>query len=162
MKKIGFIGMGNMAKALAAGFLATGKVRGEDMCAFAPNQDKLRQNAQSLGFLARPTALAVAEDSDLVIMACKPYQIEGVLAEPGVRDALSGKALVSVAIGWDWEKYAALVDPATRVQYVLPNTPAQVREGVFILEDKSSLTDEEQNWLEDLLGACGTVVKLPA
>ena len=162
MNKIGFIGMGNMAKALAAGFLATGKVRGEDMCAFAPNQDKLRQNAQSLGFSTRPTALSVAEDSDLVIMACKPYQIEGVLAEPGVREALAGKALVSVAIGWDWEKYAALVDPATRVQYVLPNTPAQVREGVFILEDKSSLTDEEQNWLEDLLGACGTVVKLPA
>ena len=30
MNKIGFIGMGNMAKALAAGFLATGKVRGEE------------------------------------------------------------------------------------------------------------------------------------
>ena len=72
MNKIGFIGMGNMAKALAAGFLATGKVRGEDMCAFAPNQDKLRQNAQSLGFSTRPTALSVAEDSERVIMACKP------------------------------------------------------------------------------------------
>ena len=99
MNKIGFIGMGNMAMALAAGFLETGRVQAENMCAFAPNQEKLRQNAQAVGFSACPSALAVVQKSDLVIMACKPYQIEGVLAEPGVREALAEKAMVSIAIG---------------------------------------------------------------
>ena len=162
MNKIGFIGMGNMAMALAAGFLETGRVQAENMCAFAPNQEKLRQNAQAVGFSACPSALAVVQKSDLVIMACKPYQIEGVLAEPGVREALAEKAMVSVAIGWDFERYAPLLDSSTRLQYILPNTPVQVGEGVFLLEDRGSLTNEEQRWLEDLLGACGTVVKLPA
>ena len=162
MNNIGFVGMGNMAQAIASGFLKSGKISGKNIFAYAPNQEKLQKNAELIGFCAEKSLVDMVKKCDTLIIGCKPYQIEGVLAEPGVRDALSGKALVSVAIGWDWEKYAALVDPSTRVQYVLPNTPAQVREGVFILEEKSSLTDEEQIWLEELLGACGTVVKLPA
>ena len=45
MKKIGFIGMGNMAQAMAVGLLRAGKVSGEALYAYAPNQDKLRDNA---------------------------------------------------------------------------------------------------------------------
>ena len=33
MKKIGFIGMGNMAQAMAVGLLRAGKVKREDLCA---------------------------------------------------------------------------------------------------------------------------------
>ena len=37
MKKISFIGMGNMAQAMVAGFTASGKVKGSDIYAYAPN-----------------------------------------------------------------------------------------------------------------------------
>lgn len=162
MKKIGFIGMGNMARALVGGFIASGKAAAEDMGAYAPNQEKLRKNAAEMGFTAYGDVESLIAASDVVVMACKPYQIEGVLGQGKVRSLLAGKALLSVAISWDFETYGPLLDGSTRVQYILPNTPAQVREGVFILEDRSSLTDEEQQWLEDLLSACGTVIKLPA
>ena len=48
--KIGFIGMGNMAKALADGFIASGALQKEQVFAFAPNQEKLRKNAKFLTF----------------------------------------------------------------------------------------------------------------
>ena len=159
MNKIGFIGMGNMAMALAAGFLATGKVRGEEMCAFAPNQDKLRQNAQSLGFSPRPTALAVAEDSDVVIMACKPYQIEGVLAQIG--EFLPGKALVSVAAGWVHSTFFEILGEKVRIQCIMPNTPAMVGEGVMLFEQKNSLLPDELSELKDLFSSLGLVEMLP-
>ena len=38
MDKLGFIGMGNMAQALAAGFIKTSAIAPEKVFAFAPNQ----------------------------------------------------------------------------------------------------------------------------
>ena len=48
--KVGFIGMGNMASALSKGFLAAGKLTKETTFAFAPNQEKLRKNGETVGF----------------------------------------------------------------------------------------------------------------
>jgi pyrroline-5-carboxylate reductase len=160
MKKIGFIGMGNMAKALVRGFLASGKVRAEELLAYAPNQKKLQANAEELGFKPCENVQALACESDVVIMACKPYQVEGVLRE--IKELLAGKVLLSVANNWDFDTYRPLVHPTSRVQYIMPNTPCQVGEGVFLLEEKNSLTEEEQTWLRTLLSACGTVIDLPA
>ena len=47
MNKLGFIGMGNMAKAIAAGIIKSGKISGADIYAYAPHQDKLRKNAEA-------------------------------------------------------------------------------------------------------------------
>ena len=41
MRKLGFIGMGNMGQALAKGFVSSGKIKGKDIFAYAPNQEKL-------------------------------------------------------------------------------------------------------------------------
>ena len=69
MKKIGFIGMGNMAKALASGFLKSGKILPENLFAFAPNQEKLKKNAECIGFHPMSSALEAVEEADTVIMA---------------------------------------------------------------------------------------------
>ena len=49
-KTIGFIGMGNMAQAIAQGFIASGRILADQMYAYAPNQDKLKNNAKRIGF----------------------------------------------------------------------------------------------------------------
>ena len=95
MNKIGFIGMGNMALAIAGGFISSGKVKGSDIYAYAPNQEKLRKNAEKLGFTAEESLVQLCKKCDTVIVACKPYQIKDVLSECG--SELKGKALVSVA-----------------------------------------------------------------
>ena len=43
--KIAFIGMGNMAQAIAAGFVNSKKITSQDLFAYAPNQEKLKANA---------------------------------------------------------------------------------------------------------------------
>ena len=86
MSKIGFVGMGNMAKALASGFIKSGAVDGMDVYAYAPTQDKLMKNADEIGFLPMTSVTAVVQNSDIIIIACKPYQIDKVLDE--TRDIL--------------------------------------------------------------------------
>ena len=97
--------------------------------------------------------------ADTVVMACKPYQIEAVLEEN--RGALAGKALISIAAGWDYARYEPLVDERTRVQFIMPNTPAMVGEGVMLFEETNSLEAEERQELMDMFSALGLVEEIP-
>lgn len=106
MNKISFIGMGNMAQAMVAGFAASGKVKGCDIYAYAPDQQKLAGNCARLGINQCRTIEDAASSCDTLIMACKPYQIDDVLSKIG--DSLSGKAIVSVAAGWNFDRYKKL------------------------------------------------------
>ncbi len=160
MYKLGFIGMGNMAKALAAGFLSSGKIEGKEMAAYAPNKQKLNDNAGKMGFVPKASLKELVEESEIVMMACKPYQIEGVLGEIG--ELLKGKALVSIAAGWDFSKYEKYLDPSVRLQFVMPNTPAMVGEGVLLFEEKNSLNIEEKEDIQQLFETVGLVRVLPS
>ena len=120
MERLGFIGMGNMAQALCAGFVNSGKIAAESVYAYAPHYDKLVKNSEKYGFTPCKTLAELVDAVDTVIMACKPYQINDVLVEIGER--LHGKALVSVAAGWDFKKYSEYFDSSVRVQFVMPNT----------------------------------------
>lgn len=162
MKKFGFIGMGNMAQAMAEGFITSGKVCAGSIFAYAPNQEKLKNNAERLGFTPCASLKELSESCDTLIMACKPYQIEDVLKELG-EGGLKGKNLISVAAGWDFEKYAAHIDcRETAVQYVMPNTPVAVGKGTFLMEETSSMKDEDRIAITDILSALGTVITMPS
>lgn len=158
MKKIGFIGMGNMAQALATGFIESKKVDSSDIFAFAPNQEKLKKNAEKIGFTPKASLKELVNSSDTIFIACKPYQIENVLDE--VKNELKNKAVISIALGWNFKKYQQYLDESTRIQFVMPNTPALVCEGVFLFEKSNSLLKEELEQLKELFAALGIVEEL--
>lgn len=160
MESLGFIGMGNMAQALAQGFISSGALAGEHVFAYAPHQDKLKKTAERIGLQPVASLADLAAAADTLVMACKPYQIEGVVAELG--DALSGKVLVSIAAGWDFAHYEKVLPPDVRFQFVMPNTPAMVREGVLLFEEKTSLEKAERQELMDLFSTVGVVEVVPS
>ena len=150
--------------------------------AYAPHQDRLAANAARLGFHPAASLKELAENSEMLFVACKPYQIRDALSEMG--SSLAGRALVSIASGWTLKEYDLLLaelsvqaaasaagdpdaeeeDPlidTVRVQAVMPNTPAMVGEGVFILEEEYTLTDEEHAFLLSILEPLGLVHELP-
>ncbi|MBQ0051603.1 MAG: pyrroline-5-carboxylate reductase [Treponema sp.] len=158
MTKLSFIGMGNMAQALCSGFVKTGKLAADSIFAYAPNQEKLSANALKFGFTPCKSVVDAVEAADTIIMACKPYQIESVLKEIG--DKLSGKAVISIALGWNFAKYSEFLAKDVRVQFVMPNTPAMVGEGVFLFEKSNSLSAEERKEIWELFAALGLVEEL--
>ena len=156
--KIGFIGMGNMARAIALGFVNSGKVDAKDMFAYAPTKEKLIQNSKKIGFTPCDSAANVVDASDMIIMACKPYQIDSVLTE--IRDHLTGKAIVSIAARWTYTTYTEALSDKVRIQCIMPNTPAMVGEGVLLFEDVNSLTDDELAYVKDIFSALGSIETL--
>ena len=141
-KKIGFIGFGNMAQAIAKGLLEAKVCKAEQLYACAAHFEKLKDTADRLGVHPMQTAQEVVQNSDVVILAVKPYLIEQVVAP--LKELLKGKMVVSVAAGFTFARYQQLLDESTHHISTIPNTPIAVGEGIMICEQTHSL--DEQQW----------------
>ena len=117
--KIGFIGFGNMAQAMAKGLLATGAAQPDQICACAKNWEKLCANTQPQGMRPCRDAAELAACADLVVVAVKPYLVAEVLAP--IKEQLREKIVVSVAAGMPFEKYEQILAPGTHHLSTVPN-----------------------------------------
>ena len=154
--KIGFVGFGNMASAMADGWIAAG-VAASDMCACAGRYDALVERCEARGMVACHDAAEVVAASDIVVAAVKPYMIEKIFAP--LKDALAKKVVLSVAWTWDSAKWEQVLPGVAHISTV-PNTPVSVGEGVIACEKASTLNDEQRAVVLDLLGKLGAVVEL--
>ena len=154
---VGFIGFGNMARAVAEGWRACGAVRPERMYACAAHYDRLCAACQPVGINPCHDAAEVVQRANLIVVAIKPHLIEEVLAP--LAEALTGKAILSVAAGWDCARYEALL-PGTHHISTVPNTPVSINEGVIACERTHTLAPDEHELVHGLLDALGTVVEV--
>ena len=154
--KIGFVGFGNMASAMADGWIAAGVAAG-DMCACAGRYDALVERCEARGMAACHDAAEVVAASDIVVAAVKPYMIEKVFAS--LKDTLADKIILSVAWTWDSAKWEQVLPGVAHISTV-PNTPVSVGEGVIACEKACTLSDEQRATVLGLLGPLGTGVEL--
>lgn len=59
-------------------------------------------------------------------LSCKPQIVHTILAEPGIKEALDGKLLISILAGVTMRQITGWVLPTTRVVRAMPNTPCKV------------------------------------
>ncbi len=154
-KTIGFIGFGNMAQAMADGFLRTEAVEPRQICACAKNWEILDKSAGSRGFIPCRQAAEAAEKADVVIVAVKPYLVKEVLTP--IRELLKDKVVVSVAVNLLFEDYEEILAPGSHHLSTLPNTPVAVGEGIIVCESRHSLTEEEWQEVKALFSHLGLV-----
>lgn len=153
--KIGFLGFGNMAQAMAKGLLLTQSIAPENICACAHDFDKLCRNTQPHGMIPCRTAEEMIVQSDLVILAVKPYMLPKLL--PALRDQLSDKTVISIAAGYTHEKFTDLLGDGLHILCTIPNTPISVGEGIIVCEQTHSLTEAEFAAFEQLFSRCALI-----
>ncbi|MDR2356551.1 MAG: pyrroline-5-carboxylate reductase [Oscillospiraceae bacterium] len=154
MKKVGFIGVGNMGSALLRGMLADGALLPENALTFDADAGKNARLAGELGVTAAAGAEALARDADLIILAVKPDAAHGVLR--GIRPALDGaKILLSVVLGLDIRSIGETTGGRCRVVRCMPNTPALVGAGVMCLAFGDGFDAGETERVSGLFSSCG-------
>ena len=153
--RIGFIGFGNMAQAMAKGLVEHAGFDGGRITACAAHFDKLKASCKPLRANAVHTPAEVAEASDLVIVAVKPYMVADVLTP--AREALAGKAVVSVAAGLLFDFYEDLLGAGSHHLSTIPNTPIAVGCGVIACEQKHSLATDEWETFTGLFGGIALI-----
>jgi pyrroline-5-carboxylate reductase len=151
--RVGLIGSGNMARALARGW-------GEPVLCSDSGSGRAAELAAELGGRAAGN-IEVAEGSDLVVLCHKPYQFHEVAEEISGHVKVVASVLGSVSAGDLFQTYHRV--PTFRLT---PNTPVEVRQGVIcysplgeIPGDRVIDRDQEREVLK-LFGRLGTVITI--
>jgi pyrroline-5-carboxylate reductase len=148
--QVGFIGSGNMARALARGW-------GDPVLCTDSGSGRARALAEELGGEALASNRELAERADLVILAHKPAQ----LAEVAWEAAGSAKAVVSVLARTPQADVRSAY-PGVPVFRVEPNTAVEVGRGVLAFaEPDVQLDGDIYERVKELFARVGTVVEVP-
>lgn len=152
--RIGFIGAGQMATALGAGFVRAGLVAAANLIAADPDAKARARFAEATGGKAIDNNIEAAEMAEVLFLAVKPQQLAGV--SRGLKGKIPSDALVvSIAAGVRLAQLAAWFGDNVRLVRVMPNTPCLVGQGAcaFSLSAKATAADAEL--AEKLLRAVG-------
>jgi pyrroline-5-carboxylate reductase len=151
--RIAFLGFGNMASAMADGWIRSGAVKPEQLGAASRRQDVLEARTKARGMKAFATCEEAARWADVVVVAVKPHLVEGVVKP--IRGILKDRLVLSVAVGRLFDFYESILEPGTRHLSTLPNTPVSINEGIVICEARHSMTLDDEAFVEQLFAKLG-------
>ena len=152
--KIGFIGMGNMASAICKGIIKSGFSRGEDIYSYDIDQKKQQSMQETYHLQLCQDENDLVKQSDVIIMAVKPHIIEKVLNK--VKTDIKEQMIISIVAGYSNDKYNELL-PGTHHLTVMPNTPANVLQGMTLFEKDNTLNEKELQFAKALFESIGEV-----
>ena len=153
-KKIGFIGAGNMAKAMIGGIVKSSLVDANKVTASDLNENALENAKKEYGINVTTDSKEVVKNSDIVVVAVKPNVYDIVLE--GVKDLISDeKIIVTIAAGKPIESIENVIGKDKKVIRTMPNTPALVNEGMSAICKNKNITDEELNIVKNIFNSFG-------
>jgi pyrroline-5-carboxylate reductase len=146
--KLGLIGAGNMASALARGI-------GEPVLVHDVDQAKASALAEALGGEVVGSNAELAERADVLVLCHKPKQLADVAAEVG------GHAQVVVSIlGATTTDQVAAAYPGASIYRFIPNMPTEVRRGVLCYIAGPRASEGPEDEILSLMGRAGAVIPL--
>jgi len=168
MKKLGFIGAGNMAEALARGLLAKKLFSSAEMIASDVEPARRRKFARLLKAETTADNLAVVSQARAIVLAVKPQTINAVLdeianastASPKAKRIGTGALFISIAAGVPISRLEAHLGANARVIRVMPNAPAMVGQGMAALVGGSHASRADESFALKIFRAVGEAVIL--
>ena len=127
--KIGFIGCGNMSRAMIGGIIRSKAASPEDIFVSSKTADSVEKAINDFGVVGCFDNRKVVENADIIIFGVKPQIYEDVMKETA--DLFDGKKIaVSIAPGKSISWMEELLGSDTKIVRCNPNTPAMVGEGI--------------------------------
>jgi len=151
-KKIAFIGSGAMAEAMIAGLLRQKLARPENLLASGPRAERGAQLKEKYGIQPFTDNNAAVSTADLVVLSVKPQRLSGVLK--GLKGVSPQAFVLSIVAGAPIQKIAAALKNAAVVR-AMPNTPAQIGEGITVWAAAPEVSAAQKEIARSLLGALG-------
>lgn len=153
MKKIGFIGAGNMATAIIKGLLSQNNGNPELVNVFDLSVEKC-DIIKKMGVNVCKTGVDVMKNSDIIVLAVKPQNYSEVLQELK-NDVTPDKTFVSIAAGISIEFVRNSLNCNCPVVRVMPNTPLLLKKGATALCPSDNISDEDKQIVYDMFAGSG-------
>ena len=155
--KIGFLGAGKMAAALARGFIGAEIVFPREMIAADPFDTARKHFSDATGAKAVADNVEAAKFARVLFLATKPDQVATALTD--ISGAFTrNHLLISIAAGVGLAKLEAALPAGSRVIRVMPNTPALVGAGASAFALGKNATAEDGELARKLLCAVGVAL----
>ncbi len=153
-KRIGFVGAGRMATALAHGLIQANFVQSERI--IASDVSAAARDAFHAETTARVTESnnEVVVNADVIVLAVKPQMMAEVLL--GIKDAVTADHLVvSIAAGISINTYSEMLGDDTRLIRVMPNTPCLVGASAAGFSIGGTATGDDAQFVKEMLSTVG-------
>ncbi len=157
--KIGFIGTGNMGGSMIRGMVTSGAVSGENINVFDLDRMKAEGLSKEYGVTFLGSEVEVAEKSDIVILAVKPNIYRAVLEK--IKDIINkDKIILTIGAGISIRFVENMIGEDKKVVRTMPNTPAQVLEGMTAVTFNSNIGEEDKKAVHMILDSFGKSMEI--
>ncbi len=158
-RRLAVIGCGIMGEAIVGGLLRAGLLGAREVIATARRQDVADVLAERHGIITTVDNLVACSTAETVLLTLKPQRIAKVIHQPGIREALAGKLVVSIAAGVTLTQLAAWL-PQSAVIRAMPNTPCLIGEGMTVLARGPGVGDPEVATVSRLFETVGRCIEV--
>lgn len=159
MKKIAFIGAGNMARAIIIGLVNSG-VAAKNIIVANPSPEKRMMLATEFGVQQTNDNIEAAQFADIVVLCVKPHFICNVCQQLSSALDITKKLFVSVAAGTTVTQIQQALNHQVALVRVMPNTPSQLGLGMSGLFASIEVSSEQKAASDKLMSAVGKVIWL--
>jgi pyrroline-5-carboxylate reductase len=151
--RIAFIGAGNMGEAIIRTTLSKGVAKASDIVASDVSEERRSHLSREYGIAVVSDNRHAVERAEVVLLAIKPVSLPEVMAElkgflqpeQPVLSIIAGASIATLCRGLAHKN----------VVRAMPNTPAQIGEGVTVWTATSEVKEEHQQKARSLLSALG-------
>lgn len=156
-KKIAIIGVGNMGGAIAAGLLKSGFVSAANI-SVSDRKEATLDKMRELGISAFIENRDAAKDADVIIVAVKPYHVEGVIKE--IKPVLStSKILISIVAGVGIDALGEMAGANIPIFRVMPNTAIALQESLTCISANGN-TAPYREYVLEMFNKMGKTVEI--
>lgn len=154
MKKIGFIGSGNMASAIMGGIIKKGIFAPEEIIASDMSAAARQKAEQSMGIYTTADNQEVVKEAEILVLSIKPQFYTAVIEE--VKEFVREEQIVlTIAPGWTLEKIGQCLGKPHKIVRTMPNTPALVGEGITGVCHNELVTEADLQRVMTVLNSFG-------
>lgn len=152
-KKMGIIGAGNMAGAIMSALLKSEELPPENIVASDPSKEQREEVAERHRVHVTSDNREAVKEADIVLLSVKPQVLSEVLKE--LKGYIPEDCLVfSIVAGWAIPSIRAGLAHNVIIR-TMPNTPAQIGEGMTVWTDSADVTKAHRNQARVILNAMG-------
>ena len=155
-ERVGFIGAGQMAEAIARGVLAADLFPPAALAASDVAEPR-RRLFKELGIRATERNLDIVPECDVLLIAVKPQNLDEVLRQigPSLRKE---QLLITICAGCATALFESAANEPVRVVRAMPNLPVRVRLGATALCSGRYATESDLELAHEIFSAVGHVV----
>ena len=153
---LSFIGPGVMAEAIARNLVQADLIDAEQIVMSGPNEIRLGDLHERHGFSTCSDNKKAVEHAAIVILCVKPQSLPVVLDELASHIPLKS-LVISIVAGARLDSISSRLDHKDVVR-CMPNTPAQIGEGITVWMPTASVTEDQLELCRRILQSLGAEI----